>query len=399
MHSQLFDDICSTLRAEGAGPAIERLCATLRESGEYHLLFYARLLQKRHELGVSPIPTGPAAEVPAEKQPAYEVAIREAAREAGSLYLQAGMLPQAWGLFRMIDEPAPVRQAIEAAHPAEDDDVQGLVQLAFYEGLAPKKGFDLLLQRYGTCSAITTLSSGEAQLSDDVKQHCVKALVRRLYSDLCASLRAAIAEAVGTAPEAPSTPEEPPGTLAKLMEGRDYLFGEDAYHIDTSHLSSVVQMAMSLSPSPELDQARELAAYGARLSGRFLGQDDFPFDRGFADYGVYLDILRGQDVEAGVAHFRGKLESADPEEIGSYPAEVLVNLYLKLGRGAEALAVARKHLANVEGRPLSCPNLNELCQKLGDYQALAETAREQGDPVHYLAGLIAASNRGQPSGG
>ena len=65
-------------------------------------------------------------------------------------------------------------------------------------------------------------------------------------------------------------------------------------------------------------------------------------------------------------------------------------LLLKLGRGAEALEVSRKHLARSDGRPTSCPNLNELCQKLGDYKALAETAREQGDPVHYLAGLIAS---------
>ena len=149
-------------------------------------------------------------------------------------------------------------------------------------------------------------------------------------------------------------------------------------------------MAMALPPSRELEMAREMCAYGAKLSGRFLGQDDLPFDKGFADYGVYLAILAGDGADEGVAHFKRKLEEADPDEIGTYPAEVLVNLLLKVDRPKEALAVARKWLADPEGRQLSCPGVNELCQKLGDYGTLAETARAQGDPVHYLAGLIAA---------
>jgi hypothetical protein len=32
----------------------------------------------------------------------------------------------------------------------------------------------------------------------------------------------------------------------------------------------------------------------------------------------------------------------------------------------------------------------ELCQKVNDYGTLAEVAREQGDPVHFMAGLLAA---------
>ena len=87
-----------------------------------------------------------------------------------------------------------------------------------------------------------------------------------------------------------------------------------------------------------------------------------------------------------------KHNKADPEEIGTYPAEVLVNLLLRLDRGEEAVAVARKHLAQAaaEGRQLSCPGLSELCQRYRAYDTLAEVAREQGDVVHFLAGRIAA---------
>jgi hypothetical protein len=71
---------------------------------------------------------------------------------------------------------------------------------------------------------------------------------------------------------------------------------------------------------------------------------------------------------------------------------VLVNLLLRLDRPAEALAVAQEHLATAGSeRPLTCPSVLELCQKADDYRALAEAAQQRGDPVHYLAGLIAAS--------
>src|SRR5262249_3397994 len=147
--------------------------------------------------------------------------------EVGSLYLHMGQPMQAWGYYRMIDEPAPVREVIENYQPTEEEDLQGVIQLAFYEGLAPKKGFDLLLERYGTCSAITTLSSAELPHSDEVKHHCIKALVRQLYRDLRSSLTSATSEKFGAAPSIADAPEGTPGVVRQLIEGRDYLFEED----------------------------------------------------------------------------------------------------------------------------------------------------------------------------
>jgi hypothetical protein len=136
--------------------------------------------------------------------------------------------------------------------------------------------------------------------------------------------------------------------------------------------------------------ARELCAYGAKLTGRFIGEETPPFENGYSDYEIYLSILAGEEVEKGLAHFHQKVAATDLEEIGTYPAEVLVNLLLRLERGKEAVTVARKYLARAEGRPLTCPNLNELCQRFRVYDTLAEVAKEQGDVVHYLAGRIAA---------
>jgi hypothetical protein len=394
MNPALFDQLAATLQCEGAAAAIDRLCADLRQRREYNALFYALLLKKRHELGVSPIPTGPAEELPASVHGPYEEGIRAAAREVGGLFLEAANLPQAWFYFRMIGEPAPVRDALDSYQPGEDEDLQPIVGIAFYEGVHATKGFDWILSRYGICNAITTVGSGVMPHGEEVRQYCIRALVRALYAELRGRLTAEIEGQFGVAPAGSDSPPDTPGVLRKLMEGRDWLFGEDAYHIDTSHLASVVHMSQLLQPCRELGMARELCAYGMRLSGRFLGQGEGPpFENGYADHDIYLAILEGTDVEKGIAHFKNKVDNYDPEEIGTYPAEVLVNLLLRLGRGEEAIAVARKHLATAEqqGRQLTCPNLNELCQRAKAYCTLAEVARELNDPVYYLAGMIAQS--------
>jgi hypothetical protein len=386
MEQTTFDELQRTLAESGPGGAIDRLCERLRQEKDYRGLFYALLMKRRHELGVSPIPTGPAAELPASVHTAYEEAIREAGRLVGRLYLDEGNIPEAWFYFRMLGEPEPVAQALLAHQPAADEDIQPLVHLAFYEGLQPRRGFDWILDRYGLCNAITTMSSQELPHPAEVKQYCVGRLVRTLYAELRERLLADIERQEGRAP--PHDAERP--TVAELIAGRDALFADGFAHVDVSHLGAVVQMSVNLPPGEELELARQLCAYGQRVPQTLQYRNDPPFEDQYRDYGVYLAILAGDRVEEGLAHFRAKADAADPETVGTYPAEVLVGLLLHLDRPAEALAVARRHLTGVDPRRLTCPSVIELSQRAGDFGALADVARAQGDPVHYLAGLIAA---------
>jgi hypothetical protein len=134
--------------------------------------------------------------------------------------------------------------------------------------------------------------------------------------------------------------------------------------------------------------ARELCAYGERLSPKLRYPGEPPFDDLYCDAGTYLGVLAGEDVEAGLAHFRAKVEAMDPDR-GSLPAEVYVNLLLHAGRCNEALAVAREHLTDADERQLTCPGPLELSRRAEDYRAFAEVARARGDAVHFLAGLLA----------
>jgi hypothetical protein len=376
-----FDQLQTTLEREGAAAAIESLCMLLRERHDYARLFYALLLRKRHELGVSPIPSEPAEHLAADVHDAYEEGIRRAAREVGFLYLDRGDIPRAWYYFRMLDEPKPVAEAIERLQPAPDDDVQAIVEIALYHGVHPRKGFELLLAHFGICSAITVLSSGEFRPTGEIRTHCLGKLVRALYRELCDRLAADIHRQEGKLPQVK--------TVRELIAGRDWLFGDDLYHVDTSHLAAVVRFAVHLPRGEELDLARELCDYGQRLSPKLHYDAEPPFDDIYRDYAIYLDALAGRDADAGVAHFRRKMETADLEECGTLPVEALVNLLLRLDRRDEALEVARQHLLDADPRRLTCPSIQELCRLTGRYDVLAESARAQDDPVHFLAGLLA----------
>jgi hypothetical protein len=178
-----------------------------------------------------------------------------------------------------------------------------------------------------------------------------------------------------------------------LIKGRPWLFGDDFYHVDTSHLSATVQMSVHLGPSAELNLARELCEYGQHLSPRFQFPGEPPFENLYKDYAVYLSILAGDEVEAGLQYFREKIEQLKPEEYGTYPAEVLINLLLRVGREEEALQIASRYLVKADERQITCPGIVELCERTGKFDVLARLAREHDNPVHFLAGLIAAKHK------
>jgi hypothetical protein len=398
MDRAIFGELEQTLTDEGAEAAIERLCATLREKKDYGNLFYALLLKKRHELGVSPLPGDAAQDLPQAAVAPYEEAIRQAGRLVGQLYLDDGDIPRAWVYFRMLGEPEAVAKALETYQFKLRDDTAGevddpeadirqqLIDIAFNQGVHPRKGFDWILENYGICSTITTVTSHHG-MPVDIREYCIKGLVRALHDQVRQRLTDEITSHEGQTPATRS--------IRDLMAGRDWLFGEDCYHVDTSHLSAVVQMSIELQPGAELDLARELCLYGQRLCPRFQYPGYPPFEDQYGDYGIYLDVLAGENTEAGLAHFRAKIDKADPQTEGTLAAEVLVNLYLRLKRPAEALAVARRYLTGKDDGQRSCPNIAELCSLANDYRTLAEVARDQGDAVHFMAGLLATKPDGR----
>ena len=299
--------LAEMVKSSGPDSAIDALAEQLRREGDYQSLFYAMLLRERLRLGVAPFPTGPANELPEATHEGYENAIRTAGRTVGQLYLEKRELAKAWGFYRMLGEPLPVKEALEKFEPGDDDDVYALVDIAWQQGVHPQKGFDLILDRHGVCSAITMLGGVDLSGKTELRDYCVKRLIRALHLQLAERLKnELLARNVEFATDA-SVPD--------LLRGQDSLFADDGYIIDISHLQSVVQFALQLSqPCEELAFARELCDYGKRLAPNLQADTNPPFENGYVDYDIYLGLLNGDLLEEGLAHFYKKLPAA--KELG-----------------------------------------------------------------------------------
>jgi len=378
MPADFFDTLEQTLRFGGAEAGFALLIARFREEKKYPLVFEARIMKSRHALGLPVIHDGQLDDLPDDKRSAHERAFLDAAREVGGLFLADGDIPRAWSYFRAIGETAPVAAAIENLQPQEDQ--EAIIEIALQERVHPRKGFELILANYGICRAITFFS----QYPDPkTREECLGLLVRTLHRELVAGLKRAIARKETRAPATNRVPE--------LIAGRDWLFGEYDYYVDTSHVTSILRFSLEATDCDALALAVELADYGTHLSSMFSFRGDPPFEDGFKDYAIYLRALTGECVDAAVAHFRGKIAASDPEIAGPAPAQTLVALLARLGRYDEAIAVSLEHLRDVDPNQLFCPSVFQLCQAAGDYRRLRGLARERGDLLHFAAGALASS--------
>jgi hypothetical protein len=378
--AEAFRRLDQSLESGGPAATIEALVAHLSSLGKFRALLDALLLKARHELGLPLIQDGDIASIEEPLRTEYETRYVEAIRIVGTRLLETGDIAAAWPYFRAIGETEPVARAIETYVPAADDERAGaIIEVAFNQGANPRRGFELILDHYGTCSAITAFE----HLAGDAASRPAAAgrLVHRLHEELTASLRADIAQR--------GQPLPPEGTpIAALVAGRPWLFADDAYHIDISHLTSVVRIAPLLDDPGAIALAVGLCEYGRNLSLRLRSEGEPPFEDHFADHAVYLRALLAEDVDAAVAHFRAKIAAAPGGVDDSIPAQVLVGLLLRLGRLDEALDAAAQHLAGIPESALSCPSAGALCQRAGQPARLAAIARASGDLVRYAAGII-----------
>src|SRR5262249_15993564 len=134
-------------------------------------------------------------------------------------------------------------------------------------------------------------------------------------------------------------------SLRELIGGREWLFADDSYHIDVSHLNAVVRFARFLdADSPELDLALQLAQYGSRLAPQYQYAGNPPFDA-FSQAPIqYFKALIGSDRDEALAYFRAKIGEDVADTDNQLAAYTLVDLLLRLGQRDEALELACRRL-------------------------------------------------------
>lgn len=378
METSSFQQVEGQFQTAGAEAALECLVQQFLNTKDYRQLFQARLLQKRFELGLPLVQSKGFEHVPPESRPVYEEAFLRAARETGGLFLADGDIPGAWPYFRALGDLAPVRAAIDKVEQHEN--LPAIIDIAYQEQVHPRKGFELILSHYGICRAISSVF----QYPDpEGRKECIALLTRSLHSDLVQNLKRTIANTEGQARETSS--------IMDLITGRDWLFAENTYYIDTSHVVSVVQYSLELSDKETLGLALELAEYGSRLGSMFQRCGNPPLET-FEDYRMYLRGILGVEAEAALVHFRKKVDECDPLEVGTAPAQVLVGLLSRLGRYSEAIAVSLDHLQDADPNHLDCSSVPQLCQMAGDFDTLRQISSQRGDLIGFTAALLQAKS-------
>ena len=203
--------------------------------------------------------------------------------------------------------------------------------------------------------------------------------MRRLYDDVSQTLQHEVEKKQGLA--------APGQTLRELMAGRDWLFADANYHIDVSHLHSVVRFARSLrADQPELPLAIQLAEYGSHLAEQYQYAGDPPFEDFYPAHVQFLKALGNINQDAALSYFRDKLrpDSFDPEN--QLVALGFVDLLTRLGRMDEALEVAKAHLS--QSTDQTGFSFADLCADAGRYDLLTEVSKEKGDILTFTAAML-----------
>lgn len=378
MFTDVFTEFDEINKTGGPVAVLDKLESTYRDQKQFHQLFDVLLMRKKLALGAPLIRPTSFEDVPKEARDDFEEAYVAAAREVGLLLLADKQLGQAWMYLRTIRETDTMRQAIEKLDPKTDYSEE-VIDIALYQGVSPVKGLEMMLQSHGTCSSITALDQLFMKLEPAARVSCAGLLVKRIYSDLTETCQHEVERKQGLA--------APGQTLRELIAGRDWLFADGNYHIDVSHLHSVVRFSRSMNPeSPELKQAIQLAEYGSKLAQQYQYAGDPPFDDYYPAHIQFLKALANVNRESAITYFREKLKSdvTDPE--GQLAAFALVDLLTRLDMMNDALEIATKYLSNVQEQ-LGF-SLADLCAEAKRYDLLKQVAKEKGDLLVYAAAML-----------
>ncbi|MGD9722035.1 MAG: hypothetical protein AB7O59_10015 [Pirellulales bacterium] len=377
MDTDVFDQLQSRLAAEGPDGLFAALIVRLTTEKRYHDLFDVLLMRSRRRLGLPVILTTSIDDLDEPLRSQVETEYLAACRQVGTLLLDEGKLREAWMYLRPVGDKRLVGQAL-ARIPATEENLQDMIEIGLHEGVAPALGYALVLKHYGTCNAITTFEGALVGRPRADQQAAAGLLLENVHAELLANVRADIGRQEGQPPPEP--------TLAELVRERDWLFADNNYHLDTTHLASTVRFSRVLEDRRLLEMAYDLTEYGRRLSRQFQFAGDEPFTDVYPSHGLFFAAQLGRQVDEALAYFRERAQGAGPEQ-GTAAAEVYVALLARLGRFADAIEASIACLPPGARSSGFAPGLLELALQSGDYERLLAVCRERGDLVSYSAGL------------
>ena len=378
-----FDQIESLSTEQGAGAAIDFLVDHFRDSDEHHSLFEALKMQARHSLGL-PILYGQGADQLNEsEQRTLEDRLLIACREVGTRMFQQGKLREGWLYLQPVGDRKLNRELMSAV-VVNQENADELVEIAFAGGADPETGFQVILERFGTCNAITTIDTQAGQFDRATRINLAEMLVNHLYRELVANVVNHVTENEG---QRPAT-----NRLSELLHERSWLTQSGGHHIDTTHLASIMRIGRIAQDPDVLKMLVELAEYGIQLQDDFQYPGEPPFESTYGDHLVYYRALANptdpQTIGKAIAHFEKKTTTTDREQYGLIATETLVELLYRTGNTGQAIQLATEQLAGQTDVAGVSPNIFEMAEGQDELAQVAEYCREHQDLLGFGISII-----------
>lgn len=388
-------DIFATLAASAAshGPRsmLDTLATFLREQHRWHALFDLRLLEARVALGLPP--TGDLGTLDEATRDQFDQASLAACREVGWPLLDEGQVAAGWMYLRAVAEPREVSRRLSTLASAlpEDDAaatarLQEIVHVALWEGVDPALGIRLVIESQGTCNSITAYEQAVARLPGVRQQPAATVLVEHLHKEVFTALRSDL-ERRGLVPAERVAAAR---SIVDLLDAAGGLRDDPSFHIDVSHLQSVLRFARICTEKPVLEKAWELSVYACRLPEEVT----YPGDPPFADVGeasrLFYSALLGRDTDEALEFFRRTVAHDEVQPGDTSPADTLTYLLWRLDQPGEAVqaALARPSDAGMPSMFQAAgmlPSLIDLAIKGNAVEALRDACRQRGDEITFVA--------------
>ncbi len=379
----MFDEIAAL--SHDAGQMFRQAAKQLVEARQFHQLFDLRLMQRRHELGVSLDREAVLDDLDQPLRHRLEEAYLDACREVGQLLLEAGRASDAWTYLRPACEKSLLQNWLAQVVPTEES-ADELIELALHQGVDPERGFAWLLARRGTCNSITDLESmcGSLPLKDQIA--CTTVLVRHLHKELHDNVRGHLERLERDVPESAS--------LSELLGAHPDLMAEGAYHIDTSHLATTVRFSRLITEPALLRLSIELADYGRHLTKDLQYPDSMPFEDAYPTHLLFFRATLNQEVDQALEYFGRRAEEVEIDAHGTGTIETYLILLDRVGRADEALdEYARLVPANYSLSPYA-PTLVQLAKSSGRWDRYLEICEQRADLVGFAVGQLSKKKGG-----
>jgi hypothetical protein len=374
-----FDQVIQLAGQGGIEKTLEFLEHRFRSEQEYFKLFEVLKMRCRHRLGLPLIYRQQPDDLAESQQRELEDGLLAACQEVGSLLVIAGQIQEGWMYLQPLTDRKFVKKLIQSIEPSAEN-VDTIIEIAVSQGAAPAYGYGLLLQHYGTCNAITTFDTQAGRFENSTQQDMAEQLLRHLHKELCDNLCQTVEQEGKTVTDSAS--------LAAILNEHPWLVEGGAFHLDTTHLASVMRIARCVVHQDDLKKAAELAEYGIRLPEDLQYPGAAPFEETYPDHQIYYRGLLGESVEATIKHLEQKCETVDAQQFGPVAYETLVDFLVRVGLNRKAIEVLTSKVIG-QYEPLGiAPQVFEIVTTKDELSIVQDFYRDQHDLLGFAIGVL-----------